>query len=261
MWASLSMSKVIILANHRPGLLISHYLLNRKEDEVIAIYLSEEITKVDDRIKSFARMKQCPIYHYKTLEDLDHRQYLVEQGLEFLISIYWPYYIKPDVYHLPSQGTINFHASLLPLNKGCYPHLFNLLEGTPAGVSLHEITDTFDEGAVWAQRSVLVTPYDTAKSLYERLQFEIVDLFKKSWPKISSGKVAPIKQEGEGSYHSKNEIKSFNEIDLNKTYTGRELINLLRARSLGDLGFAYYQDGEDRVYVNLRTSKSEKFGA
>ena len=37
------------------------------------------------------------------------------------------------------------------------------------------------------------------------------------------------------------------------------VINLLRARSFNNLGFAYYKSNGEKIYLNLKLSKSNKF--
>ncbi|RBB93134.1 formyl transferase, partial [Pseudomonas sp. MWU12-2115] len=47
---------------------------------------------------------------------------------------------------------------------------------------MHKIEDGADTGAIWAQKEIPIQALDTAKDIYDKLQFEIVDLFKEKWP-------------------------------------------------------------------------------
>jgi len=38
---------------------------------------------------------------------------------------------------VPQLGCINLHKSLLPYNRGANPNVWALIEGAPAGVSIH----------------------------------------------------------------------------------------------------------------------------
>jgi methionyl-tRNA formyltransferase len=62
--------------------------------------------------------------------------------------------------------------------------VYNIIQGTKAGVTLHEIANSADTGDIWNQKEVEVKITDTAKSLYERLQLEIVNLFIENWANI-----------------------------------------------------------------------------
>ena len=95
-----------------------------------------------------------------------------------------------------SKKTINFHPSLLPSYRGWYPHVYNIIENTQSGVTLHELNESADTGKIWIQKKVNQIPTDNAKDLYKRLQFEIVKLFKKKiGKKLKNDQIKPFKQE------------------------------------------------------------------
>ena len=81
---------------------------------------------------------------------------------------------------------------------------------------------------------------------------EIVDLFKQKWNDISTKKISPYEQdETKSSYHRKDEIEKIDKIDMDKTTTARDLINLLRARTFGEKGFAYIEENGERIYLRI----------
>ena len=176
-----------------------------------------------------------------------------------LISVYWPYLLSPAWIGL-ARETVNFHPAMLPMNRGWYPHVHNLLDGSPAGVTLHRIDNGADTGPIWAQQRVPVLPTDTSATLYRRLQEAIVSLFVETWPKIRSGMIVPIPQGVENAcYHKKKEVDALDFIDPEALYTGRQLIDRLRARSFGQRGFACTEIDGTRVYLNLRLSHDNDF--
>ena len=135
---------------------------------------------------------------------------------------------------------MNFHPALLPVNRGWYPHVHSLLDGSPAGVTLHQITEGADQGDIWVQKEVAIENKDTSKDLYLKLQKEIVDLFMDSWEDIATGRMNPTKQiESNAIYHSKDEIVDLDKIDLKRKLYFEDFLKILKARSFGDSGFAY----------------------
>ncbi len=82
---------------------------------------------------------------------------------------------------------INLHISFLPYNRGADPTLWSVLEDTPAGVTIHYIDPGVDTGDVIAQREVTFDDEDTLKTAYDKLQHEMLDLFRQTWPAISAG--------------------------------------------------------------------------
>jgi len=130
-----------------------------------------------------------------------------------------------------------------------------LIDNSVSGVTLHAIDKNADTGPIWVQKEVSIIPTDTAKTIYLRLQKEIVTLFKENWNLIKNDIIKPVKQvEDNAVYHAKNEINGLDRINLSKVQTIRETINFLRARSFGDLGFSHYEDDGKEIYINLRLS-------
>jgi len=155
-------------------------------------------------------------------------------------------------------GTVNFHPALLPINRGWYPHVHNILDGSPAGVTLHAMDAGADTGPIWAQRMVEVRPTDVASTLYERLQDEIVDLFRETWPQIVAGEIAPHPQREESAiYHRKSEIDHLDQIDLDAPTTARQVIDRLRARTFGERGFAWFETDARRIHVRIELTEAE----
>ena len=70
----------------------------------------------------------------------------------------------------------------------------------------------------------------------------------------------PFKQANSSAvYHKKNELEKLDQLNLDEKIRVKDLINLLRARSFGDSGFAFYNENEKKVFLNLRLSDSIHF--
>ena len=68
-------------------------------------------------------------------------------------------------------------------------------------------------------------------------------MFSDNWPDIRSGKIVPWQQSTDGAiYQKKSEIKNLDKLDLDNIASAKGLITILKARSFGGLGFAYYED-------------------
>ena len=68
-----------------------------------------------------------------------------------------------------------------------------------------------------------------------------------------------MQDNSEGIYHKKKELDHLDHLDLDNQIRIKDLINILRARSFGDLGFAFYHDNGEKVFLNLRLSDSIHF--
>lgn len=170
---------------------------------------------------------------------------------EAIVSAYWPWIISEEqLRDVPI--TVNLHPALLPYGRGWYPHVHNILDGTKAGVTLHEISFPVDSGAIWAQEAVEIRETDTARDLHARLETSIQELFFRTWPEIESGNLSPAPQPaGDFEYFSKNALDQLDCIDLKETGTWDDFLKFLRARTFGDVAFAHYLSGKKKIGIRV----------
>ena len=98
----------------------------------------------------------------------------------------------------------NLHPGYLPWGRGYYPAFWALLEGTPAGATLHQMTERLDGGPIVEQIEVPYSESDTGASLLNRVRIAEKELFATYWPKVCAGETLRLRpQQGVGSYHSR----------------------------------------------------------
>lgn len=126
---------------------------------------------------------------------------------------------------------INIHPGYNPYNRGMFPHVWSIINGLPAGATIHEMDEQIDHGKILSQRIVPIDIYDTSLTLYKKVIECELSLLEMSLPLILSGKLIGYDVGSDGNYNSLEDYKKLCEIDLSKHYT---TINLLRALSHGD---------------------------
>lgn len=78
--------------------------------------------------------------------------------------------LPKSVWDMPTKGTFNLHASLLPQYRGAAPINWAVINREEtSGVTTFFIDDKIDTGAIIQQRSCVITPEETAGSLYKKL--------------------------------------------------------------------------------------------
>ena len=153
-------------------------------------------------------------------------------GCTVALLCWWPRLLPADLLRLPERGFVNTHPSLLPHNRGKHPNFWSIVEQRPFGVSVHEVTPGIDAGAVIAQRSLPVGWEDTGASLHERARVAMLELLVETYPVLRTGQWSAVPQALEqGSFHTGRELDPASRIELDRQYSGRELLNLLRART------------------------------
>ena len=91
-------------------------------------------------------------------------------GCDFFLVIAYGKIIPEKLFSIPRRGSVNFHASLLPLLRGAAPIEYSLLQGLDeTGWSLQKINNTLDAGDVCFQNHVKIDYSETRDSLYHKL--------------------------------------------------------------------------------------------
>lgn len=162
---------------------------------------------------------------------------------EIVVSSGFKHIVPEKIIEVPDKGIVNLHPSYLPYNKGAHPYIWPLIEGTPAGVSIHFMNQNLDEGPLIARKKVEKRPDDDAKSLRNRLMQEQAKLFKHNWDKILRGESR--QQPGDGSIHFKKDLDDVSNLGLDKKMAVEEVINILRGLTYGDKKLARFEkDGQ-----------------
>jgi methionyl-tRNA formyltransferase len=221
-----------VLASGNVGLEVVKFLDQSKEKLSCVVFdsndtsgCSEEISRVSKRITSHV-LGSNELYDKTTLDLLG------SLDIDILILAWWPYIIKDPLIGLPGIGTLNFHPSYLPHNRGKHYNFWALVEEAPFGVSLHFIDESIDSGDIAFQSRISTSWQDTGETLYHKAQTAILRLFEENFPAIKQGDIPRQPQDlKQGSFHRSDELEPASEILLDKKYTGRELLNILRART------------------------------
>jgi methionyl-tRNA formyltransferase len=204
-------------------------------------------------LRAAAALPESAIFGGSTLGERAVLRRIAELRADIAVSVLFDYILKPDFLALFPRGTINLHPALLPYNRGQYPNVWSIVEGTPAGATLHYIDEGIDTGAIIAQRQVAVDPADTGETLYRKLERASLALFQETWPAVVAGEAPVIPQaHAAGTFHRTRDVERIDEIDLDRSYTARELIDILRARTFPPYRGAYFRAGGRKIPLRLQ---------
>jgi methionyl-tRNA formyltransferase len=101
---------------------------------------------------------------------------------DLIVSYNYRYIVPAKL--LNKYPAINLHMSLLPWNRGAHPIVWAAREGTPFGVTIHEMTPALDRGNIIAQREIQIPKTYTLKQAYQRHQDEMLTLLQNTWQSI-----------------------------------------------------------------------------
>ncbi len=104
--------------------------------------------------------------------------------------------LPATLWQIPTYGTINLHASLLPQYRGAAPIHHAIMNGeTETGLTTFFITDAIDAGPILLQEKMLIGPQETAGELQDRMRHAGAGLVLKTLQALESGQVSGRPQE------------------------------------------------------------------
>lgn len=126
---------------------------------------------------------------------------------DLIVSYSYRHILKRAVLDAMPGRFINLHISLLPFNRGADPNAWSYLDGTPKGVTIHEIDEGVDTGPILLQCPVAIDETrETLASSYRLLHEAIQALFLAHWDELRAGRVRPQPQGNGGTFHRSDEF-------------------------------------------------------
>jgi methionyl-tRNA formyltransferase len=126
---------------------------------------------------------------------------------DVVVSFGYRHILRPDLLQNLTRPAVNLHVAYLPYNRGAHPNFWSWMEGTPSGVTIHEIDEGIDTGSICFQKKVAHD--DCAKTFaetYSRLVAETENLFLANIDSILAGNYLATPQAGAGSYHNSRDL-------------------------------------------------------
>ncbi len=145
-------------------------------------------------IKKYALKKQLKVLQPTSLKNEDFLNEL--EKLNANLQVVVAFRMLPKVvWQMPTLGTFNLHASLLPEYRGAAPINWAIINGeTKTGVTTFFIDEKIDTGEIILQDSVDINDTDTAGDLHDELMIVGSKLVVKTVKLIENGNIKTIKQ-------------------------------------------------------------------
>jgi methionyl-tRNA formyltransferase len=179
-------------------------------------------------VKVLARELDLPIVQPEKLRQPEAMDQLRLWNPDLIVVAAFGQILRKDVLDLPPLGCINVHASLLPRWRGAAPINAALLHGDEeTGVTIMKMDVGLDTGPILSQRSMRLTPDDTAGTAFEALSSLGAELLIDTLPDYLSGKIQPVPQPEEGATYAPMLKKE--EARLDFTRPAEELERRIRA--------------------------------
>jgi methionyl-tRNA formyltransferase len=233
------------------------------QPEALLVSAPERASHADSLKKLCAFLPAERILTGKAFRTSGSLDLLSSLNLDFIIGIHFPYIVPEEVLAIPKIGVLNLHPAYLPFNRGWHTPSWAILDGTPIGATLHFMDMGVDTGDIIYQKEVVVSPADTAHTLYQKLKACEFETFCEAWPSIADGTYERKSQDGlVGTEHKRSELftQEIQELSLDDTIPVGQLIRRLRALTTSDVSEAVYfsENGKRyRVQVSITEDVSE----
>ncbi len=160
---------------------------------------------VESPVKQFAMKHGIPVLQPKGFRrQPDAAERLRNFAPDLFVVAAYGVILPESVLAIPTFGSINVHASILPAYRGASPITAAILDGQPeTGVSIMLMDAGMDTGPVLNQVRQRIQPDDTADTLSIRLSEQGAEALVETIPRWLVGSIAPISQDdlpGEATY-------------------------------------------------------------
>ena len=131
-------------------------------------------------------------------EKLKNTEFIAElESLKADLQIVVAFRMLPEiVWNMPSLGTFNLHASLLPQYRGAAPLNWAIINGeTETGATTFLLSHEIDTGRIMFQEKIGIAENDTVGDLHDQLMVIGANLVLKTVDALANGNVEAIDQE------------------------------------------------------------------
>jgi methionyl-tRNA formyltransferase len=179
--------------------------------------------------------------------------------------------LKPDLYfinsysmilnrellNIPKKGGLNVHFAYLPKNRGSNPIQWAIINKDKfAGVTLHEVDESIDTGAIVAQKKTLININDTWVSINERLQSLTNELIQQNLESIINNRwTSRLQEDGKANYNRRRKPED-GLIEWSKPTIN--IYNLVRAL-IYPLPGAYFFKNQKKIIIDYFLTLNEVF--
>lgn len=205
-------------------------------------------------VKEYALANNLTLLQPTNLKD---ENFLTElKALNANLQIVVAFRMLPKVvWEMPSLGTFNLHASLLPNYRGAAPINWAIINGeTKTGVTTFFIDDKIDTGAMILNSEINIEPEETAGQLHDRLMHlgstTVIDTLKV----IENGNVVTTIQEDNDDIKTAYKLNKEN-CKIDWTKSGAEINNLIRGLSPYPASWCYLKDQNEELNIKIYEAK------
>lgn len=169
-------------------------------------------------VKELAVERGIPVFQPLTFKDGAAVEMLRSLSPDLVVTVAFGRILPEAFLSVPARGSINVHASLLPLYRGSAPIQWAILNGDRiTGVSVQYMAPEMDAGDVIASRETEIGEFETSGELFDRLKVLGAELLVDTVRAIGNGTAVRTPQDHSRATYTRMLDKSMSPIDWNRT--------------------------------------------
>ena len=223
--------------------------LFERGENVVAVYAPPDRPGGrTDPLKDAAVSKKIEVFQPKTYKDDQVFAEYKNLQPDLTVMAFVTDIIPARFFDVPTNGTINYHPSILPRHRGASAINWAVIMGdTRTGLSIFWPDGGIDTGLILLQKEIDIGPDDTTGSLYFNHLFPMgVEAILESIDLVKAGNAPKLSQdEAKATYEPPCDDRVAG-IDWNKP--ARELYNLVRGCDPQPGAFAFFKGEKVRLY-------------
>lgn len=179
-------------------------------------------------VKQLAVQHGIPVLQPLTLRAAEVQQQLATLQADVMVVAAYGLILPLAVLQMPRLGCLNIHASLLPRWRGAAPIQRAILAGdSETGITIMQMDEGLDTGAMLLKKSCIIGAYDTAQALHDKLAILGAQAIIEVLSKLDQDSLAGMAQDASQATYAAKLVKA--EAELDWTQSAAHLERAIRA--------------------------------
>lgn len=190
-------------------------------------------------VKEAAVKHHLPVFQPEKLPQ--QYEHIFDYEPDLIVTAAYGQLLPKALLDYPKYGCINVHASLLPELRGGAPIHYAILQGKKeTGITIMNMVEQLDAGAILAQEKVIIDERDTVGTLHDKLSQVGSDLLIKTLPKLFASEIIPQEQDHDEATYAPNITREQEEIDWSKGHV--DIYNQIRGLNPWPVAYTTHRD-------------------
>jgi methionyl-tRNA formyltransferase len=198
-------------------------------------------------VKAIALEEEIPIFQPKNARDRELLKNIEEMKPDVSVVVAYGHILPQAIIDVPALGTLNIHASLLPLLRGAAPIQAAIRQGfTETGVTIMRVVQALDAGPILLQARSPILEDETYGELRERLAELGALTLIETLSLLSIGKPRETEQDDSRATYAPKVTRDSSKIDWSRS--ALEISRLIRASDPTPGAFTTTPKGDVKMF-------------